>query len=82
MINRNSLILKGNLADKIALNNTEYSDILFAEGFTIITDVKQGPDGYLYVVSGLIQSKTAKFGAVFRIIPSENNKMLLLRLSV
>ena len=22
-------------------------DILFAEGFSIITDVKQGPDGYL-----------------------------------
>jgi glucose/arabinose dehydrogenase len=67
--NRTELDLKGNLTDKIALNNTEYSDILFAEGFSIITDLKQGPDGYLYVVSGLKQSKTEKFGAVFRIVP-------------
>ena len=71
--NRTGLILKGNLTDKIALNNTEYGDILFAEGFSIITDVKQGPDGYLYIVSGLKQSKTEKFGAVFRIVPTQNN---------
>ncbi|HSF49750.1 MAG TPA: PQQ-dependent sugar dehydrogenase [Nitrososphaeraceae archaeon] len=68
---RDGLVLKGNLTDKIALNNTEYGDILFAEGFSIITDVKQGPDGYLYIVSGLKQSKTEKFGAVFRIVPTE-----------
>jgi aldose sugar dehydrogenase len=67
---RDGLILKGNLTDKIALNKTEFKDILFAEGFSIITDVKQGPDGYPYIVSGLKQSKTAKFGAVFRIVPS------------
>jgi hypothetical protein len=48
---------------------TEYRDILFAEGFSIITDIKQGPDGYLYVVSGLKQSKTEKPGAVYRILP-------------
>ena len=70
---RTALVLKGNLTDKIALNNTEYNDILFAEGFSIITDVKQGPDGYLYIVSGLKQSKTEKFGAVFRIVPLEGN---------
>ena len=63
--------LNGNLTDKIALNKTEFDDILFAEGFSIITDVKQGSDGYLYIVSGLKQSKTAKFGAVFRIMPLE-----------
>jgi aldose sugar dehydrogenase len=67
---RDGLVLKGNLTDKIAYDKTEFKDILFAEGFSIITDVKQGPDGYLYVVSGLKQSKTAKFGAVFRIVPS------------
>jgi hypothetical protein len=33
--------------------------------------VKEGPDGYPYIVSGLKQSKTAKFGAVFRIVPAE-----------
>jgi hypothetical protein len=42
-------------------------------GFSIITDVKQGPDGYLYIVSGLKQSKTEKFGAVFRIVPLHSN---------
>ena len=67
---RDGLVLKGNLTDKIALDKTEFGDILFAEGFSIITDLKQGPDGYLYIVSGLKQSKTAKFGAVFRIVPS------------
>ncbi|MGI0050097.1 MAG: hypothetical protein ACRD8K_00030, partial [Nitrososphaeraceae archaeon] len=45
----------------------------FAEGLSIITDIKQGPDGYLYIVSGLKQSKTSKFGAVFRIVPSGTN---------
>jgi glucose/arabinose dehydrogenase len=68
--NRTGLDLKGVLKDKIATDSTEYSDILFAEGFSIITDVKQGPDGYLYVVSGLKQSKTEKPGAVYRILPS------------
>src|SRR5215212_562362 len=68
---RDGLVLKGNLTDKIAYDKTEFGDILFAEGFSIITDVKQGPDGYLYIVSGLKQSKTAKFGAVFRIMSKE-----------
>jgi aldose sugar dehydrogenase len=67
---RDGLVLKGNLTDKIAIDKTEFADILFAEGFIIITDMKQGPDGYPYIVSGLKQSKTAKFGAVFRIVPS------------
>jgi len=35
-----------------------------------ITDIKQGPDGYSYIVSGLKHSKQL-FGAVFRIVPSE-----------
>src|SRR5215208_549617 len=67
---RDGLVLKGNLTDKIAIDKTEFKDILFAEGFSIITDLKQSPDGYPYIVSGLKQSKTAKFGAVFRIVPS------------
>ena len=72
---RDGLELNGNLTDKIALNKTEFDDILFAEGFSIITDVKEGPDGYLYVVSGLKQSKSEKFGAVFRIVPLEVNSI-------
>ena len=68
--NRSGLDLKGVLEDKIATDSTEYGEILFAEGFSIITDLKQGPDGYLYVVSGLKQSKTEeKPGAVYRILP-------------
>jgi hypothetical protein len=67
---RDGLVLKDNLTDKIAVDKTDFADILFAEGFSIITDLKQGPDGYPYIVSGLKQSKTAKFGAVFRIVPS------------
>ena len=70
--NRKGLVLKGILTDKIALDKTESEDILFAEGLSIITDLKQGPDGYPYIViSGLKQSKTTKFGAVFRIVPSD-----------
>ena len=70
---RDGLVLKGNLTDKIAYDKTEFKDILFAEGFVIITDIKQGPDGYPYIVSGLKQSKTSKFGAVFRIVLSGTN---------
>jgi len=67
---RTGLELKGALEDKIATDSTEYGNILFAEGFSIITDLKQGPDGYLYVVSGLKGSKTENPGAVYRILPS------------
>ena len=67
---RDGLLLNGVLEDKIAADSMEYNDILFAEGFSIITDVKQGLDGYLYIVSALKQSKTEKPGAVYRILPS------------
>ena len=65
--NRTGLLLKGVLQDKIASDDTEFGDILFADGFSIITDLKQGPDGNLYVVSGLKQSKSENLGAVYRI---------------
>jgi aldose sugar dehydrogenase len=65
--NRTGLLLKGVLEDKIAADDTEFADILFAEGFSIITDLKQGPDGNLYVVSELKQSKSENLGAVYRI---------------
>ena len=65
--NRTGLLLKGVLEDKIATDDTEFGDILFAKGFSIITDLKQGPDGNLYVVSGLKQSKSENLGAVYRI---------------
>jgi aldose sugar dehydrogenase len=65
--NRTGLLLKGVLEDKIAADDTEFADILFAKGFSIITDLKQGPDGNLYVVSGIKQSKSGNLGAVYRI---------------
>ncbi|MGB9167817.1 MAG: PQQ-dependent sugar dehydrogenase [Nitrososphaeraceae archaeon] len=65
--NRTGLLLKGVLQDKIATDDTEFADILFAEGFGIITDLKQGPDGSIYVVSGIKQSKSEKSGVVYRI---------------
>jgi aldose sugar dehydrogenase len=64
---RTGLLLKGVLEDKIAADDTEFANILFAEGFSIITDLKQGLDGNLYVVSGLKQSKSENSGAVYRI---------------
>ena len=51
--NRTSLILKGDLEDKIADNPKEIddNDIIIGQGFGHITDIEVGPDGYLYVLS-------------------------------
>ena len=65
--NRTGLLLKGVLEDKIATDDKEFADILFAQGFGIITDLKKDPDGNLYVVSGTKQSKSEKSGVVYRI---------------
>lgn len=60
---RSSLLLKGPLEDKLAENNTlSVRDIVFAEGFGVITDLEVGPDGNLYVVS-------LSSGKVFKIVP-------------
>src|SRR5688572_4998226 len=50
---RTSLILKGDLEDKIADNPNEINDndIIIGQGFGQITDIEVGPDGYLYVLS-------------------------------
>jgi aldose sugar dehydrogenase len=37
---------------------------IFGEGFNGITDIKIGPDGYLYVVSHI-------GGTIFRIVPKD-----------
>jgi len=55
------------LLDRVADNNAatcsaEMSEILFGSGFGVITDLENGPDGWLYVVS-------LTGGAVFRIGP-------------
>lgn len=59
---RTSLKLEGDLADKIANSPKELEEITFADGFSGISDLEVGPDGYLYVLS---YGK----GAIYRIIP-------------
>ena len=39
------------LADRVVDNDDELASILFGEGFAGITDIKTGPDGFLYVLS-------------------------------
>lgn len=59
---RASLLLEGDLSDKIADSPEELDNVIFAEGFGGISDLEVGPDGYLYVLSiGL--------GELYRIAP-------------
>jgi len=48
---RTELDLEGDLSDKIAQTLDEIDDNIIGEGFGVITDLKSGPDGNLYVVS-------------------------------
>jgi aldose sugar dehydrogenase len=63
---RTALLLDGTLSDKIADSDTEIEDITFAKGFGVITDIKAGPDGYLYVVTGVREDH----GTIYRIVPA------------
>jgi glucose/arabinose dehydrogenase len=81
---RTQLSLNGSLADKIADAKDELKTSLFGRGFGAITDLKVGPDGYLYVLS-LFQSgndceveiignpclsyNSTSPGTIFRIVP-------------
>jgi len=47
---RNALLLNGSLIDKVANSEKEFDNVIFAKGFGVITDLKLGYDGYLYVV--------------------------------
>jgi glucose/arabinose dehydrogenase len=58
---RNELLLFGELSDKVADSENETSSNVFGENFNAITDLKVGPDGYLYVVS-------ISDGAIYRIV--------------
>ena len=62
---RKSLILKDELADLMLNKKDDSSKIIFGENFGIITDLAVGPDGYLYVVSGI---RGTDEGAVYRIV--------------
>jgi len=51
---RDGLSLSGPLKDKVADDSNEITGNVFAENFNGgITDLEVGPDGYLYVVSGI-----------------------------
>jgi glucose/arabinose dehydrogenase len=59
--NRTGLELGGALADKVANSNDDRSDIIFGTGFSGITDIEVGPDGYLYMLS--------YGGTIYRVVP-------------
>jgi glucose/arabinose dehydrogenase len=59
---RKGLSLHGMLADKVASSPKELQDQIFGKGFGGITDIKMGPDGYLYVLSYHLGS-----GTIYRI---------------
>lgn len=62
--NRSGFLLNGSLVDKIADNNEQLGDILFAENRVGITDLEVGPDGYLYA------ALYDKAGEILRITPA------------
>jgi aldose sugar dehydrogenase len=82
---RTGLLLDSSLEDKVANSKNETRGIAFADGFGGITDMKVGPDGYLYILSlyaggddcgpiyqpgNLCISYTKPLnGAIFRIVP-------------
>ena len=62
---RNQLLLKGPLKDKVANSSKEMDGVIFAQGLAPggISDLEVGPDGYLYVLT--YGSK----GAIYKIVP-------------
>ncbi|HZB79831.1 MAG TPA: PQQ-dependent sugar dehydrogenase [Nitrososphaera sp.] len=60
--NRSALALEGTLDDTIADTPEEAENAVFGTGFGGITDIKTGPDGYLYILS-------FANGALFRVAP-------------
>ena len=61
--NRSEFILEGALDDSVANTPEEAEDAIFGTGFGGITDIKTGPDGYLYILSFVD-------GTLFRIVPA------------
>lgn len=60
--NRDGFAL-GTLTDTVADNESQLAPFVFGTGFNGVTDLKVGPDGFLYVVS-LFD------GAIYRIVPA------------
>jgi glucose/arabinose dehydrogenase len=64
--NRDHISFDGSLSDRVLDEEKELEDIIFGLNFEGgITDLEVGPDGYLYVVSGIWSSE----GKVYRITP-------------
>ncbi len=61
---RTGFILNESLADKVATGEDNTEQIEFASGFGGITDMRVGPDGYLYV---LVFDR--EDGRIFKIVP-------------
>jgi glucose/arabinose dehydrogenase len=63
---RNQLLLKGPLTDKVANNDAEMNNTIFAQDFGPIgiSDLEVGPDGYLYVLT------YGQNSAIYRIVPN------------
>ncbi|TLX85450.1 MAG: hypothetical protein E6L01_06295 [Thaumarchaeota archaeon] len=53
---RKQLLLDPPLGDRVADTPDEVQNIVFGQGFGVITDIKVGPDGYLYIlgINGII----------------------------
>ncbi len=53
---RKQLLLDPPLSDRVADTPDEVQNIVFGQGFGVITDIKVGPDGYLYIlgINGII----------------------------
>jgi len=66
---RTGLVLNGSVADKVVKSPGEPRGAIFGRGFSGITDIKVGPDGYLYVLS--VQKEHNNEGSIFRIVPRE-----------
>jgi aldose sugar dehydrogenase len=64
---RTGLILKGQLADKVADKANESRDIILGHDFGEITDIKVGPDGYVYIVVF-----SQQYGKILRIVPNND----------
>jgi len=63
---------QSDLADRVADNEKERSKLVLGTGFDIITDIKTGPDGYLYISSYSEYSKNhpANSSRIYRIVPN------------
>jgi hypothetical protein len=67
---RTGLILGGNLSDKVADKPRESKKVILGHNFGEITDIKIGPEGYLYI---LIYSQ--QYGKILRILPQHTTSM-------